>query len=190
MKKLAIVGASHFVNRMFEACGNYQWAREFLKNSLEAGATKVEFGIEWQAVEKFGAYRRTVADNAVGMTKDELLLFFSTLGEGAKRIGTLKDSLLDRLRYSLRQEQKFFLVGVQGVGETVDQGVGRVVAKIQPLVLDPAQVGEADMDLCGQITKRECWRRSYLLIVSCYFGIHVIYRIYLINFDRLNSQTF
>ena len=33
MKKLAIVGASHFVNRMFEACGNYQWAREFLKNS-------------------------------------------------------------------------------------------------------------------------------------------------------------
>ena len=41
MKKLAIVGASHFVNRMFEACGNYQWAREFLKNASEAGATKV-----------------------------------------------------------------------------------------------------------------------------------------------------
>jgi hypothetical protein len=92
MKKLSIVGASHFVNRMFEACGNYQWAREFLKNSLEAGATKVEFGIEWQAVEKFGVYRRTVADNAVGMTKDELLRFFSTLGEGAKRIGGVHDN--------------------------------------------------------------------------------------------------
>jgi hypothetical protein len=92
MKKLAIVGASHFVNRMFEACGNYQWAREFLKNSLEAGATKVEFGIEWQAVEKFGVYRRTVSDNAIGMTKDELLLFFSTLGEGAKRIGGVHDN--------------------------------------------------------------------------------------------------
>ena len=92
MKKLAIVGASHFVNRMFEACGNYQWAREFLKNSLEAEATKVEFGIEWQAVEKFGVYRRTVADNGVGMTKDELLLFFSTLGEGAKRIGGIHDN--------------------------------------------------------------------------------------------------
>lgn len=92
MKKLAIVGASHFVNRMFEACGNYQWAREFLKNSLEAEATKVEFGIEWQAVEKFGVYRRTVADNGVGMTKDQLLLFFSTLGEGAKRIGGVHDN--------------------------------------------------------------------------------------------------
>jgi hypothetical protein len=92
MKKLAIVGASHFVNRMFEACGNYQWAREFLKNSLEAGATKVEFGIEWQAAEKHGTYRRTIADNGTGMTRDELLRFFSTLGEGAKRIGGIHDN--------------------------------------------------------------------------------------------------
>jgi Histidine kinase-, DNA gyrase B-, and HSP90-like ATPase len=92
MKKLAIVGASHFVNRMFEACGNYQWAREFLRNSLEAGATKVEFGIEWQAVEKEGLYRRVIADNGSGMTREELLCFFSTLGEGAKRIGGIHDN--------------------------------------------------------------------------------------------------
>ena len=92
MKKLAIVGASHFVNRMFEACGNYQWAREFLKNAEEAGATKVEFGIEWQAVEKHGTYRRTIVDNGIGMTRDELLKFFSTLGEGAKRIGGIHDN--------------------------------------------------------------------------------------------------
>jgi hypothetical protein len=92
MKKLAIVGASHFVNRMFEACGNYQWAREFLKNALEAGATEVEFGIEWQAVEKHGVYRRTISDNGSGMTREELLTFFSTLGEGAKRIGGVHDN--------------------------------------------------------------------------------------------------
>ncbi len=55
MKKLDIKGASNFVNRMFEACGKFQWARELLKNSLEANATKVEFGIEWQAVERLGA---------------------------------------------------------------------------------------------------------------------------------------
>src|SRR5215472_11631187 len=92
MKKLAIVGASNFVNRMFEACGNYQWAREFLKNSLEAGATKVEFGIEWQAVAKWGVYRRTVADNGCGMNADELLKFFKTLGAGAKPIGGVHDN--------------------------------------------------------------------------------------------------
>jgi hypothetical protein len=92
MKKIDIVGASHFVNRMFEACGNYQWAREFLKNACEAGATKVEFGIEWQAVEKLGVYRRTINDNGSGMTKEELLRFFSTLGDGAKRIGGVHDN--------------------------------------------------------------------------------------------------
>jgi Histidine kinase-, DNA gyrase B-, and HSP90-like ATPase len=92
MKKLAIVGASHFVNRMFEACGNYQWAREFVKNSIEAGAKKVEFGIEWQAVERHGIYRRIIADNGTGMTREELLSFFSTLGDGAKRIGGVHDN--------------------------------------------------------------------------------------------------
>ena len=90
--KLRITGASAFVNRMFEACGTYQWAREFLKNAIEAGATQIEFGIEWQAVEKTGVYRRTVIDNGCGMDRDELLRFFSTLGEGAKKIGGIHDN--------------------------------------------------------------------------------------------------
>jgi hypothetical protein len=90
--KIDITGASHFVNRMFEGCGNYQWAREFLRNSLEAGATRVEFGIEWQAVEKHGVYRRTVADNGCGMSADELVRFFRTLGLGAKPIGGVHDN--------------------------------------------------------------------------------------------------
>jgi hypothetical protein len=90
--KLAITGASHFVNRMFEACGPYQWAREFLKNSIEAGAKKVEFGIEWQAVEKHGVYRRTMSDDGIGMDDKELLDFFSTLGAGARKIGGIHDN--------------------------------------------------------------------------------------------------
>jgi hypothetical protein len=90
--RLKITGASHFVNRMFEAAGNYQWAREFLKNAIEAGATRVEFGIEWQAVEKKGIYRRTVGDNGGGMSSDELLSFFSTLGQGAKKIGGVHEN--------------------------------------------------------------------------------------------------
>ncbi len=76
---------------MFEACGSYQWARELLTNSRDAGAARVEFGIEWQAVSKFGAYRRTVADNGCGMDRHELVRFFSTLGAGDKRIGGIHD---------------------------------------------------------------------------------------------------
>ena len=90
--KIEITGASNFVNRMFEACGPYQWAREFLKNAIEADATRVEFGIEWHAVEKLGVYRRTVADDGCGMDREELREFFSTLGTGKKKIGTVHDN--------------------------------------------------------------------------------------------------
>lgn len=90
--KIGIVGASNFVNRMFEACGPYQWAREFLKNSLEAKATRIEFGIEWQAVEQYGVYRRMIVDDGEGMDRDQLRRFFSTLGEGVKKIGGVHDN--------------------------------------------------------------------------------------------------
>lgn len=90
--KLDITGASNFVNRMFEACGPFQWAREFLKNAQEAGATRVEFGIEWDAVRKQGVYRRTIADNGCGMSRDEIVRFFSKLGEGGKPIGGVHEN--------------------------------------------------------------------------------------------------
>jgi len=90
--KLSIAGASNFVNRMFEACGNYQWARELLRNALEAHARRIEFGIDWQGVEREGVWRRTVADDGCGMDRRELLRFFSTLGEGAKRIGGIHEN--------------------------------------------------------------------------------------------------
>lgn len=77
---------------MFEACGSYQWAREFLKNSLEAKATRVEFGIEWQAVAAKGVYRRTIIDDGAGMNAQELKAFFATLGAGAKKIGGIHDN--------------------------------------------------------------------------------------------------
>lgn len=77
---------------MFEAAGPFQWAREFLKNAEEAGATRVEFGIDWEAVAKLGEYRRIVADNGHGMDPDELFRFFSKLGEGGKPIGGVHDN--------------------------------------------------------------------------------------------------
>ena len=52
----------------------------------------MEFGIEWQGVQKFGCYRRTVADDGAGMDRDQLLRFVSTLGEGGKRIAGVHDN--------------------------------------------------------------------------------------------------
>jgi hypothetical protein len=102
-------GIHHFIDRTYRESGTFQWVRETLINALEAGATRVEVGIEWQAVERFGVYRRTIADNGEGMTADQLREFFSTFGGGGKPIGGIhenfgvgaKTSLLPWNRYGV-----------------------------------------------------------------------------------------
>jgi len=90
--ELRITGASNWIQRLYEACGEFQWVRELAKNAWEAGANFLEFGIEWEAVEKLGVYRRTICDNGKGMSRNDLLSFFSTLGEGDKPIGGVHDN--------------------------------------------------------------------------------------------------
>ena len=75
------------IERAYNACQPYQWARELLQNSAEADATWVEFGIEWEAVEKHGHYRRMVSDNGHGMAPTELVQYFQYINEGSKPMG-------------------------------------------------------------------------------------------------------
>src|SRR5262245_52323052 len=85
-------GIQHQVERVYREGGANQWVRETLINALEAEATRIEFGIEWQAVEGQGVYRRVIADNGVGMTPEELVGFFNVWGGGGKPIGGLHDN--------------------------------------------------------------------------------------------------
>ncbi len=80
-------GTHHFIERTYREGSQFQWVRETLANAIEAGATRVEFGIEWQAVENKEVYRRLIADNGCGMTADQLVEFFNTFGGGGKPIG-------------------------------------------------------------------------------------------------------
>ena len=72
-------GTQHFIDRTYRESGTFQWVRELYTNAIEAGANQIGFGIEWQAVEARGVYRRLIADNGCGMTEDELITFFNTL---------------------------------------------------------------------------------------------------------------
>jgi hypothetical protein len=85
-------GTQHLVDRTYRESGPYQWARETYMNALEAGATRVEFGIEWQAVANKGVYRRMIADNGSGMDGEQLVEFFNTYGGGGKPIGGLHEN--------------------------------------------------------------------------------------------------
>ena len=85
-------GTQHLIDRTYRESGQFQWVRETYQNAIEASATRIEFGIEWQGVELGGVYRRTIADDGRGMTPEELVTFFNTFGGGGKPIGGLHDN--------------------------------------------------------------------------------------------------
>jgi len=85
-------GIQHQVDRTYREGGAFQWVRETLVNAQEAGAKRIHFGIEWQAVESMGVYRRLIADDGRGMRADELVGFFRTFGGGGKPIGGVHEN--------------------------------------------------------------------------------------------------
>src|SRR5262245_38495686 len=76
------------VDRTYRDGGKHQWVRETVINAIEAGAARIEFGVEWQGVQSKGVYRRIIADNGKGMTPEQLEGFFNTYGGGGKPIGS------------------------------------------------------------------------------------------------------
>lgn len=88
---LEVEGVEHFVNRNYREGGPHQWVRETWRNAYEAGATRVEFGTEWQGVAN-GIWRRLISDNGCGMTPEELVAFFKMYGGSGKPIGGLHEN--------------------------------------------------------------------------------------------------
>jgi hypothetical protein len=78
-------GLEYIIERAYREMQPYMWAREAAVNALEAEATRIEFTVEWQAVENLGVYRRVIIDNGWAMNARELDLF-RQFGESSKRI--------------------------------------------------------------------------------------------------------
>lgn len=108
-------GTQHFIERTYREGGTFQWVREAYKNSQEAAATKVRFGIEWQAVENLGVYRRVIADDGIGMDADELVAFFNTFGGGGKPIGEAHENFGIGVKTSLLPWNRHGIVVVSWV---------------------------------------------------------------------------
>lgn len=85
-------GTHHLIERTYREGGLFQWVRETFINAIEAGATRVEYGIEWQAVENLGVYRRLIVDDGCGMDPTEIVEFFNTFGGGGKPIGGMHEN--------------------------------------------------------------------------------------------------
>ena len=109
------VGTQHLIERTYREGGAHQWVREVLINAFEAEATRVEFGVEWQAVEEHGVYRRVIADDGCGMGADELEEFFNTFGGGGKPIGGVHENFGVGSKTSLLPWNKYGMVVVSWV---------------------------------------------------------------------------
>ena len=86
----------HLIERTYREDGTFQWVREVLRNAIKADATKVEFGIEWQA-DRYSSSRILDTD-----FRDR----FAVIGPadyGAERIGELVDLGLDRIYIGTRK---------------------------------------------------------------------------------------
>lgn len=89
---LRFLGVGNLLDREYRNSPAYQWGRELARNGIEANATIIQFGPEWQGVAATGTYRLQYADNGHGMTKDELREYMVTLGKGGKIVGGPHDN--------------------------------------------------------------------------------------------------
>ena len=89
---LQFLGVGNLLDREYRNSPAYQWGRELARNGIEANATTIRFGVEWEGVKATGVYRMQYADDGVGMTKADLRQYMSTLGKGGKTVGGPHDN--------------------------------------------------------------------------------------------------
>jgi hypothetical protein len=89
---LQFLGVGNLLDREYRNSPAYQWGRELVRNGLEADATEIQFGPEWEGVKATGTYRMQYADDGHGMTKEQLRDYMRTLGKGGKIVGGPHDN--------------------------------------------------------------------------------------------------
>ncbi len=89
---LRFLGVGNMLDREYRNSPAYQWARELARNGIEAHASTIRFGVEWQGVEATGVHRMQYADDGDGMSREQLRDYMVTLGKGSKIVGGPHDN--------------------------------------------------------------------------------------------------
>jgi hypothetical protein len=89
---LRFLGVGNLLDREYRNSPAYQWGRELARNGIEANASLIRFGVEWQGVQATGVYRLQYCDDGHGMTRELLKEYMVTLGKGGKVVGGPHDN--------------------------------------------------------------------------------------------------
>jgi hypothetical protein len=98
---LRFLGVGNLLEREYRNAPAYQWARELVRNGVEAQARTIEFGVEWEAVKARRVYRLQYADDGMGMSHDDLRDYMRTLSKGSKMVGGPHDNYAMGCRMTL-----------------------------------------------------------------------------------------
>jgi hypothetical protein len=94
METMGIVDNGVLIDRTYRHAAPGQWVRELAINGIEAGATRIHFGVDWGHVDECvargerPAYRLLYQDNGSGMEPtEELIHYFNNLSASSKAMG-------------------------------------------------------------------------------------------------------
>lgn len=141
MKFMQAVGVYAHIHRAYKSGGQFQWAREGLVNSIQAQATEINFGVEWQAVAKNKGYRRTIIDNGHGISAPLMPAFLNKFGGSGRAIGDTFGNFGLGLKTSVLPWNRKGVV-VLSVSAAPDNALSRV--NMMWLQLDTRADGSAD----------------------------------------------
>lgn len=74
------------IDRNYSISHAFQWVREAVVNSAQAGATRIDFTTEWQAAMRLGVHRRIILDNGPGIAPELMGTYLNALGGSGKTV--------------------------------------------------------------------------------------------------------
>src|SRR3954470_16527412 len=72
------------LERLGRDCDDLQFLRELTQNSIEAGATRIEWDYDWAAYPPTGTYKLTCIDNGRGMTPQDMRQYINHLSSSGQ----------------------------------------------------------------------------------------------------------
>lgn len=110
------------IDRNYIISHAFQWVREAVVNSAQAGATRIDFTTEWQAAMWLGVHRRMIIDNGPGIAPEDMGTYLNSLGGSGKTVAARSANYGIGLKTSILPWNEYGAVLISRIyNETTDQ---------------------------------------------------------------------
>src|SRR5210317_416980 len=89
--RIGKAGVNNLVDIIYSDSDKFQFVRELVQNSIEAGASKIKISYEKQGFEMYAIKRFLIQDDGKGMSVEELGEFLNKFSSSGKEVGVDKN---------------------------------------------------------------------------------------------------